>query len=207
LRRIALTVLPLLLIACTEDPARPDPDVGPGSDAKVDSSQGSDAKADAATVGKAEMVITDDLLTVLEVRFLKGRCLGRLSINSKDTEARAAIIAFAKAVSDTVPLDGSKPKTDAELKGLIPGSGAQTGWTEDPTDGVTGPWLITTDAFDWINGSGKPFDDNGFEAAVGEYYTNSAKSWKLELTLVNQGTPAGAEAANRHAQWDQGKAP
>jgi hypothetical protein len=207
LRRFALTVLPLLLIACSEDPARPDPDASPGSDAKADTGQGQDAQADAPATGKAEMVIADDLLTVLELRFLKGRCLGRMSINSKDSAARTAIIAFAKAVSDSIPLDGSKPKTDAELKGLIPASGAQTGWQEDPTDGVAGPWLITTTAFDWINGSGKPFADNGFEAAAGEYYTMSSKSWKLELTLVNQGNPAGAEAAFRQAQWDQGKAP
>ena len=98
MHRFALTVLPLLLIACSEDPARPDPDASPGSDAKADTGQGSDAQADAPATGKAEMVISDDLLTVLELRFLKGRCLGRMSINSKDSAARTAIVAFAKAV-------------------------------------------------------------------------------------------------------------
>ncbi|MHC4816041.1 MAG: hypothetical protein ACYTFN_23505, partial [Planctomycetota bacterium] len=80
-------------------------------------------------------------------------------------------------------------------------------WQEDPGEPTQGPWLTTTNALDWINGGGEPFDENGFEAAAGENYLKSDPSWELSLELVNMSTPAGAEAAFRAVKWDQGDAP
>lgn len=183
---VALFVLPhLLLAACSETSERD--------------------RIDSGAAGKLEMVIFDETLNVLEVRFLKGRCLGRVSVDSQDSAARSALVSFVKALEKTIPLDGSKPATDDDLKALIPASGAIDNWQEDPADTTKGPWLITTDAFSWINGSGKPFADNGFEAVAGEAYVLSGQSWKLELELVNQGSTTGAEAAFRQSFWDQGK--
>jgi hypothetical protein len=186
----ALTLLLLLttpLVACDESPSRPQ---------------------DGGTViGKSEMTVNEDLLGVLEVRLLQGRCLGRVAVFSDTTEARAAVIAFAQAVAQPIPLDGSSPMDDDELMALIPGSNVVDDWQEDPDEPNQGPWLTTTNAFDWINGGGEPFQDNGFEAAAGDNYIKADPSWKLSLELVNMSDPVGAETAFRAVEWDQGTAP
>jgi hypothetical protein len=205
MRTFLASILALTLVACDDNPTEREKDKGVTP---------TDAAAESAATGKYEIYLTDDLLNVLEVRFLKGRCLGQLSINSQTGDGRAAVVSFAEALAQKIPLDGSQPATDEELKQLIPGDQEMDGWKEDTTDGISGPWLVTTDAFDWINGGGGPFQDNGFEAAAGETYGKDAPAtdagsepWKLDVALVNQGTPAGAEAAFRAAGWDTGKAP
>ncbi|MBN2361364.1 MAG: hypothetical protein JXR83_18075, partial [Deltaproteobacteria bacterium] len=106
-----------------------------------------------------------------------------------------------------IPLDGSAPAGDAELVALVPRpplSGALAPWTENLADNIQGPWLTTTSAWDWIDGSGVPFDDNGFDAVAGEKYDNGAQGWTLVLEVVNMKTTRGAETAFRQAGWDQG---
>jgi hypothetical protein len=206
MRRTRLHLGPLLLalalLGCSEDTERKP------TDGAADAPPASDGVASEGTAtGKFEMNVNTETLGVIEVRFLKGRCLSRLYIDSDVAEARAAALAFAQAVAQTIPLDGSKPANDDELKALLPGSNVVDDWQEDPSEPTSGPWLITTTAFDWINGGGKPFADNGFEAAAGDWYIKSAESWQLKIELVNMTTPAGAEAAFRGASWDQGEAP
>lgn len=162
---------------------------------------------DSVAAGPEAVTVNEDLLGVREVRFLKGRCLGRASIDADTADARAAVVAFAQAVIAPIPLDGSKPKDDEELKAFVPASGAVEGWDEDPEDTTKGPWLINTSAFDWIDGAGKPFEDNGFEAAAGDKYVKSGQPWKLSLELVRMKDPAGAEKAFSGAEWNTGAAP
>lgn len=205
---IALCLGPLLL-GCSDDTSRPTPDKGV-LDKGVPSEGGTPDQAaslEGGATGKEQITVNEDLLGALEVRFLKGRCLGRASINADDADARAAVVGFVQALVATIPLDGSKPTSDSELTALVPGDNAIDDWAEDPADATKGPWLITTNAFDWINGGGQPFEDNGFEAAAGEKYLKAGKSWELSLELVNMGSTTGAEAAFTGAKWDEGKAP
>lgn len=197
LRLSSMAALLALLAGCAEDTERKP------ADGAADAPPASEGTA----TGKYEINVNTETLGVIEVRFLKGRCLSRLSIDADTTEARAAAVAFAQAVAQTIPLDGSKPANDDELKALLPGSNAVDDWQEDPAEPTAGPWLITTTAFDWINGGGKPFADNGFEAAAGDWYTKPGQSWQLKIELVNMATPAGAEAAFSGASWDQGEPP
>ena len=203
----ALTIT-LLLAGCSDDSNSRD--AGPAADKGAPAEGGipdSSAPAEAGPTGKELITVNEDLLAALEVRFLKGRCVGQVSINANDQEARAAVVSFTQALVNTIPLDGSRPTSDDELKALVPADSAIDGWVEDPNDTEKGPWLITTTAFDWINGGGQPFEDNGFEAATGEGYVKAAKSWELKLALVNMGSTTGAEAAFNGASWDEGKAP
>lgn len=165
---------------------------------------GSDA---GAASGLDELYLNDQLLSDLQVTALKGRCALRLTIRSQSSEARDAVVAFTRSVSDAIPLDGSAPASDAALVALVPRpplAGSLAPWTEDLTDNVQGPWLTTTSAWDWIDGSGVPFDDNGFEAVAGDKYNHGSQGWSLLLEVVNLKTAAGAEAAFRQAAWDQG---
>jgi len=189
--------VPLAFLSCTEGP----------NQTTVDSGQRAEASSERRPAGKSAIFVNEDLLSVIELHFLKGRCLGRLSVDAKSSEARAALIGFAQQVMSPIPLDGSSPLTDAELKKLVPTSNAVAGWAENLSDGVTGPWLITTKAWDWINGAGVPFEDNGFEAAAGESYLKSPEKWKLKLELVNMGSTSGAEAAFAGAKWNEGTPP
>ena len=206
--------LALGLVACSDDTDK-QKDGGGGVDWGVTSDKGADngptgdkgPAAEGGGGGTFEIVVNEDLLGALEVRFLKGRCVARLSINSDTAEARTELVDFAKAVANPIPLDGSKPADDDELQGFVPASKAINDWEEDDSDGKKGPWLITTDAYDWIDGGGDPFQQNGFEAAAGENYKKTAKSWELKLELVNQGSTAGAEKAFSDSKWNEGKAP
>jgi hypothetical protein len=194
---IRSTAMALCLVwalgACSEETDRPAGDGGTGSDTSA--------------TGKEQLVFNENLLAALEVRWLKGRCVGRVSITADDADARAAVLAFARALVASIPLDGSKPTSDDELKALVPADNAIDDWAEDPTDTTQGPWLTTTNARDWINGGNGPFDDNGFETVAGEGYVKPGSSWELTLEMVNMGSTSGAEAAFKAAQWDQGTAP
>ena len=153
--------------------------------------------------GKYELYVNSDYLDTIQLTFLKGRCVARSSIDTKETAAETALLAFGRYLADSIPLDGSQPADDDALTALLPVpplSGAITGWLDDGGEA----WLVTTDAFDWINGSGPPFDDNGFEAVAGDGYTHDPEGWLLEIELVNMGDPTGAEAAFRGASWDMG---
>lgn len=208
LAMIALCLAPLLL-GCSDDTSKPTPDKGV-QDKGVPNEAGLPDQAaplEGGTTGKEQITVNEDLLGALEVRFLKGRCLGRASINADDADARAAVVGFIQALVATIPIDGSKPTNDNDLLTLVPGDNVIDDWAEDPADTKKGPWLITTNAFDWINGGGQPFEDNGFEAAAGEKYLKPGKTWELSLELVNMGSTTGAEAAFTGAKWDEGKAP
>ncbi len=159
------------------------------------------------TEGKDELYLNTDLLDAVEATFIKGRCLGRLTVSPDGDGPSGALLAVAREVAGTIPLDGSAPASDQALVALVPAtplSGALAAWEEDLSDQVTGPWLETETAFDWIDGSGGPFDDNGFEAVAGERYSEPAEGWSLELELVNMGSVSGAEAAFTGAGWDAG---
>ena len=195
-RCLLMAAVTALLAGCTDDePHRVD--AGPGKDT---------GGADMAQ-GTSEQWVNEDLLSSYELTLLVGRCIGRASLNDKTAPARAALLAIGKALAATIPVDGTGPTTVAELKALVPGSGAIADWVEDPSDTVKGPWS-GTDVFAWINGGGKPFDDNGFKAVAGEGYVhNTNSSWELDLELVMMSSVDGAEKAFRAAQWDQGKQP
>jgi hypothetical protein len=205
---IALCLAPLLL-GCSDDTSRPTPDQNVPHEGGMPDQGVPDqaAPVEGGATGKEQITVNEDLLGALEVRFLKGRCLGRASINANDADARAAVVGFVQALVATIPLDGSKPTSDSELTALVPGDNVIDDWAEDPADTTKGPWLITTSAFDWIDGGGQPFEDNGFEAAAGEKYLKPGKTWELGLELVNMASTTGAEAAFKGAKWDEGKAP
>ena len=150
------------------------------------------------------MVLNEELLGTYELTYLLGRTCGRLALKAKDAEAKAALESFARTALASIPADGSKPTTDEELKALVPGTGEIGEWAEDAADGVSGPWLINTDAYAWINGSGEPFQQNGFVAVAGEAYLWSAKGWQLTFEVVNMGSVAGAAAAFTGASWNEG---
>jgi hypothetical protein len=159
------------------------------------------------------MYVNDQSLAVIEVLFLKGRCCGRLTIDSISQDARGAIVTFAEYVADHIPLDGSVPRTDKQLQGLVPASGELSDWVEDTSvDPNVGPRLITTSAFDWANGGAGPFADHGFEAVAIENYKHQTEGWDLTLELVYQTTSEGANAAFHHRNpeypddpyWDVG---
>lgn len=157
--------------------------------------------------GTYAMYLNTDLLGAVEVTFIKGRCLGRLAIRPAGDAPQAALIAVAQAVASDIALDGSAPASDQALVGLVPTaplSGSLAGWLEDDADQISGPWLETGTAFDWINGSGGPFDDNGFEAVAGERYLQDSEGWSLDLEIVNLGSTVGAQAAMSGAGWDAG---
>jgi len=165
---------------------------------------GGDDDYDAAPVnGKYELYVNSDYLGVLQLTFLKGRCVARLDVDSQDTGAETALLAFGRHLAGQIPLDGSQPANDDALAALVPGN-PLTGDLADWAASASGAWLVTTNAFDWINGSGPPFDENGFEAAAGDSYTHSSETWVLNVELVNMGDVAGAEAAFRAASWDSG---
>jgi hypothetical protein len=162
-----------------------------------------DSAADGGGGGTYELYVNSDYLGVLQLTFLKGRCVSRMSIDSQDAGAEAALLAFGEHVADQIPLDGSAPADDTALSALVPAD-PLTGDLADWEASEGGAWLVTTNAFDWINGSGPPFDDNGFEAVAGDSYTHTTQTWLLDLELVNMGDVAGAEAAFRGAGWDSG---
>ncbi len=166
-------------------------------------SSGCTSGGDDDTTGSYELWTNDDYLGVIELTFLKGRCVGRANIDSQAAEAETALLAFGRFVAAEVPLDGSSPADDDQLVALVPVSplsGDLAVW--DSSQG--GAWLITTSAFDWIDGSGPPFEDNGFEAVAGDTYTDTGDGWELDLELVDMGSVTGAEAAFRAAGWDTG---
>jgi len=148
--------------------------------------------------------LRDDKLSSLEVSYQKGRCLARLSIDDKSDQAQQALLSVAGQVAATIPASRTSPAGDRELVALIPVTLA--GWSEDLSDRLEGPWLVTTNAHDWINGSGDPFQDNGFLAVAGESYGHLEFHWKLHLEVVNMGSPEGALTALHLAGWDQGTA-
>jgi hypothetical protein len=153
------------------------------------------------------LFVDTSALVQAQATFLKGRCVARLTIDAKTPEAQAALEAFARHLADPIPLDGSQPASDRELTELVPRpplSGDLSGWMEDLSDGVEGPYLETSDAYEWINGAAAPFQDNGFEAVVEEYYLHETDGWSLEFDLVNMGTPQGAQAAFTGASWNTG---
>jgi len=148
--------------------------------------------------GKYEMYANDEGTSVVEITFLKGRCCGRLTLDAKSPEARDEVIRVAEQLAGTIPIDGSVPTTDEELVGLLPrpGSGWMSEWEADPdTDPDQGPEVISTNAFDWANGSAGPFEDNGFEAVAMEVYTRESEGWTLALDLLYMSSPEGADAA------------
>ncbi len=153
--------------------------------------------------GTYELWIDDDYLSVIELTFLKGRCVARANIDSQAPDAEAALLAFGRYAAGEIALDGSSPATDDQLLGLIPAT-PLTGDLADWQSSAGGAWLVTTTAFDWINGSGPPFEDNGFEAVAGDSYQHQSQSWALDLEVVNMGDAVGAEAAFRAAGWDSG---
>lgn len=155
------------------------------------------------SAGKYELYVNSDYLGVLQLTFLKGRCVARLNVDSQDAGAETALLAFGRHVADQIPLDGSAPVSDDALTALVPAS-PTTGDLSVWEASADGAWLVTTNAFDWINGSGPPFDENGFEAVAGDTYSHMTETWLLDLELVNMGDVAGAEAAFRAASWDTG---
>lgn len=160
-----------------------------------------------AEQGKFEMFVDDGSVSSVRLSFLKGRCLSRVEIAPKGESAQAALVAFGRYVADRIPLDGSAPAHDAELVALIPAPplpAGLEGWAEDLSDQVEGPWLITTNAFDWIDGGGTPFAENGFMAAAGEKYSHAPEEWHMEIELVSMETGQGAAAAFLAAKWDSG---
>lgn len=154
--------------------------------------------------GKFEMYIDTSSLNVVEFFFLKGRCVSRLSIQPKSDATETEIAAVGENLAQSIPLDGSAPSSDPELVALVPEASELDGWEEDLTDQIDGPWFVTKDAYSWINGAAKPFDENGFQAVAGENYNHTAEGWHLEIELVDQGSCSGAERAFRGAGWDQG---
>jgi len=153
-----------------------------------------------------QMVLDEQSLDVVEVRLYRGRCLGHLVIRPQGDDAKSRLVAIAQTLAAAIPADGSAPASDAQLVTLVPDPG-QVGdgtWQEDLTDQVEGPWLVSTSAYDWIDGAGKPFEDNGFQAASGETYQHQAPDLRLTIELVDQGSCAGAEAAFRDAGWNEG---
>lgn len=153
--------------------------------------------------GTYELWVNSDYLGVLQLTFLKGRCVARLDIDSQATGAEDALLTFGRHVADQIPLDGSAPADDAALSALVPAN-PLTGDIAVWEASADGAWIVTTNAFDWIDGSGPPFDDNGFEAVAGDSYSHTTETWVLDLELVNMGDTAGAEAAFRAAGWDIG---
>jgi hypothetical protein len=158
---------------------------------------------DPASGNELRLFLGTDNLDTAELTLIKGRCLGRLVIAPKGSAPQAAMIALGRSMADSIPADGSAPASDAELVALVPAPTAGI-WQEDNGDGIQGPWLVSTTAFDWINGSGGPFADNGFEAVAGEAYQHVTEAWQLDVELVNQGSAAGARAALGAAGWDRG---
>jgi len=159
---------------------------------------------DAGPKNELAIYLNEELLGTFELTYLLGRTCGRVALNAKDDEAKAELESFARTALATIPADGSKPTTDQELKALVPGSGEIGEWAEDAADGVSGPWLINTDAYAWINGGGEPFQQNGFVAVAGEAYLWSEKSWRLTFEVVNMGSVEGALAAFTGAGWNEG---
>lgn len=155
--------------------------------------------------GKYEMWINRDNLSVYEITVLKGRCLIQLIVEPKEQAAETAATTIGRNLAASIPLDGSAPASDSALVALVPAAEDLPGWEEDTTDQVDGPWLVTTDAFAWIDGAAAPFDENGFEAVAGETYNHTTEGWQLKIAVVNQGSVAGAEAAFRGANWDTGE--
>ena len=145
-----------------------------------------------------------DNLNVVDLFMLKGRCVARLSVSPNDEDAENAMIEIGRELAAAIPLDGSAPAADEDLVALVPRPEDLDGWEEDVTDQIEGPWLVTTEAFAWINGAAAPFEDNGFEAVAGEAYLHDTEGWQLDLALVNQGSFEGAEAAFGAAGWDTG---
>lgn len=196
---LALVIAACLGFGCSDD-STPSTDTG-GTGQEAGAADG--GVSDTSQAGTFEMVLNEDLLGVLELKFLKGRCVARMSVDAEDAAAKEALLAFGNVVADKIPLDGSKPTSEQELKEIIPASGEITGWDEDPADSIQGPWS-GTDPWAWINGGAKPFEDNGFVAVAGETYLHSTDGWKLDLEVVDMGSTSGAEAAFREAEWDKG---
>lgn len=155
--------------------------------------------------GNNEMYIQEYIASI-QVTFLKGKCCGRLVLDSKGVDERAAIIAFAQYVASQIPVDGSGPADDAELMTYVPVSGEYGGWDEDLVpDALSGPWLVTTTAYDWINGGGASFDANGFQAVTGEFYEKDSEGWNLTLEVLYLETPAGARTGFEETGWNEGE--
>ena len=153
------------------------------------------------------MFLDTSALSTAEFRFVKGRCLGKLSISAKTEPALAAVEVFARHVIEPIALDGASPANDSALVNLVPRpplAGNLSQWLENTDDGVDGPYLITSNAFAWINGAAGPFEDNGFEAVVVENYDEQVEGWTLELTVVNMASAQGAALAFGQANWDTG---
>lgn len=169
----------------------------------VGSGDDDDTSVDSGGSSNYELWVNSDYLGVIQLTFLKGRCVARLTIDSQDAAAETALIAFGEHVADQIPLDGSAPADDTALSALVPAN-PLTGDLADWEASQDGAWLVTTNAYDWIDGSGPPFDDNGFEAVAGDSYTHTTETWILDLEIVNMGDAAGAEAAFSGAGWDAG---
>lgn len=158
-------------------------------------------------VGSFDLRFNDAYVALTEVTLLKGRCIGRIAITSKTEEAQTAVTEIARHWAAEIPQDNSGPANDAELVGLVPEAPLPSwlsGWQEDASDEIKGPWLISTNADLWINGASPPFEENGFEAVTGEQYVHAVNEWRLQLELVNQGTFSGAERAFAGSGWDAG---
>jgi len=141
-----------------------------------------------------------------QVAFLKGRCCARIVMDTNEIKAQDAAIALAIHLSGQIPLDGSYPDDVDSLKGIIQESGQSQGWSEDLNqDREKGPWAISTNAWDWIDGAGVPFEKNGFRAVAGEFYKKTSEGWALWLELVDQGSTKGARKAFQEASWNTGQ--
>ncbi len=158
----------------------------------------------AGTKQQGAEIFVAEYLAATQVTFLKGRCCGRLSIDSREDAAREAAVIFARSVAACLPAGG--PVDEAALLRSIPASGALGDWQEDlGTYPEPGPWHVTTSAFDWINGGGVVFQKNGFRSVAGEYYEDPRQGWKMMLEVVCLETPRGARAGFYGTGWNEGE--